>query len=143
MAITVLAVVAYAEDNYSLAVALTMGVTTLSLCHLVATITTRDPERSALSMNTFVNRRFTYLTILVIALTVLATEIGILQRILDTVALSRNQWGICLIATGILLAIYEIAKLILGRTGWLSVSAAHSSEVETATANIAPEAAVA
>jgi Ca2+-transporting ATPase len=122
MAITVLAVVAYGEDHYNLAVALTMGVTTLSLCHVVAAITTRDSERSALSMNTFVNRRFTYLTILVIALTVLSTELGILQRILDTVSMTRDQWGICLIATGILLAIYEVAKLILGRAGWLSVS---------------------
>ena len=124
MAITVLAVVAYGEDHYNLAVALTMGVTTLSLCHVVAAITTRDSERSALSMNTFVNRRFTYLTILVIALTVLSTELGILQRILDTVSMTRDQWGISLLATGILLAVYEVAKLILGRTGWLSVSPA-------------------
>jgi Ca2+-transporting ATPase len=143
MAITALAVVKYGEDHYNLAVALTMGVTTLALCHVVAAITTRDPERSALTPHTFANRRFTYMTILVIALTVAATEIGILQRVLDTVSLTRNQWGICLIATGILLAIYEIAKLILGRTGWLSVSAAQSADLGAVTPGVAPEVAAA
>jgi Ca2+-transporting ATPase len=143
MAIAVLLVVRYAEDNYGLAVALTMGLTTLSLCHLVAAITTRDSERSALSRDTFVNRRFMYLTILVLALTVLATEIGILQRIFDTVSLTTNQWGICLLAAGILLAIYEVAKLILGRTGWLSVSAAQAAELGAAPASVTPETAIA
>ncbi len=143
MAIVVLAVVKYGEDNYGLPIALTMGVTTLALCHLVAAVTTRDPERSALTPYTFVNRRFTYMAVLVIGLTIFATEFGFLQRILDTVSMNRNQWGICLIATGILLAIYEIAKLILKRTGWLSIAAAQLVDLNAAPSRATAEAATA
>jgi Ca2+-transporting ATPase len=138
-----LAVVKYGEDNYGLPIALTMGVTTLALCHLVAAVTTRDPERSALTPHTFANRRFTYMALLVIGLTIFATEFGFLQRILDTVSMNRNQWGICLIATGILLAIYEIAKLILKRTGWFSTAAAQSTDLQPAPSLVTNEAATA
>ncbi len=139
MSVVVLGIVRYAEDHYGLPVALTMGLTTLSLCHVVAAITTRDPDRSALSLYTFVNRRFTYMIGLVTLLTVLASELDFMQRIFDTVSLTRNQWLICLLGTGLLLAIYEVGKLVLGKTGWLGVSAAQSGRPEGATVSIAPE----
>jgi P-type Ca2+ transporter type 2C len=124
MAIATLATVAYAEDNYGLVVALTMGVVTLSLAHVVAAMTTRDTEQSALSPAAFINRRFVYLCLLVLALTVLITELGFLQRIFDTASLTIRQWGICILAAGLLLVFYEVAKAILNRTGWLSTAPA-------------------
>jgi hypothetical protein len=57
--------------------------------------------------------------------------------------MNRNQWGICLIATGILLAIYEIAKLILKRTGWFSTAAAQSTDLQPAPSLVTNEAATA
>ena len=53
-----LVVIAYGEDRYDLPIALTMGLVTLSLLHVVAAISTRDPERSAFGPHTFANRRF-------------------------------------------------------------------------------------
>jgi Ca2+-transporting ATPase len=143
MAVVVLAVVKYGEDQYNLAIALTMGVTTLSLCHVVAAITTRDPERSALSLYTFANRRFTYMIGLTVGLTVLVSELDFMQRIFDTVSLTRDQWLICLLGTGILLAVYEVAKLILGKTGWLSITAAQSADVGLVSVSPSTEGAVA
>ncbi len=140
MAIVALGVVKYGEDHYGLPVALTMGVTTLALCHVVAAITTRDPERTALSPYTFVNRRFTYMIVLVTALTILATELGVLQRLLDTVSMTGTQWAICVFATGVLLAIYEVAKIILKRTGWLSTSAAQSVNSQMTPAQVTTDA---
>jgi Ca2+-transporting ATPase len=143
MAIVVLAVVKYGEDQYNLGIALTMGVTTLSLCHVVGAITTRDPERSALSLYTFANRRFTYMIGLTVGLTVLVSELDFMQRIFDTVSLTRDQWLICLLGTGILLAVYEVAKLILGKTGWLSITAAQSADVGLVSVSPSTEGAVA
>ncbi|HYJ12939.1 MAG TPA: HAD-IC family P-type ATPase [Thermomicrobiales bacterium] len=121
MAIATLAVVAYGEDNYDLLVALTMGVVTLSLIHAVGAITTRDPERTALSPAALINRRFVYMCLLVVVLTVLVTELGFLQRIFDTTSLTIEQWGICLLATGIVLVFFEVAKFFLNRTGLLAI----------------------
>ena len=122
IAIATLAVVAYGEDNYDLIVALTMGVVTLSLVHAVGAITTRDPERTALSPAALINRQFVYMCLLVVVLTVLVTELGFLQRIFDTTSLTIEQWGICLLATGLVLVFYEVAKFVLNRTGWLSIA---------------------
>ncbi len=122
IAVATLITVAYGEDQYSLPVALTMGMVALSLLHLVAAISTRDPEHGGLAPAAFVNRQFVYLSGLVIVLTVLVTEIGFLQRIFETVSLTRDQWGICLLATVIVLAIFEVAKIVLRRTGLLSMT---------------------
>ena len=122
IAVATLVTVAYAEDEYSLAVALTMGMVTLSMLHLVGAITTRNPELSALTPQTLMNRQFVYMCLLVLGLTVLVTELGLLQRIFETVSLDGRQWGICLLATGIVLAVFEIGKFILHTTGWLSVA---------------------
>ena len=51
-----LVVIAYGEDRYDLPIALTMGLVTLSLLHVVAAISARDAER--LREHTFANRRF-------------------------------------------------------------------------------------
>ncbi len=122
IAISTLAAVAYGEDNYDTMVALTMGVVTLSLVHAVAAIATRDPEHTALSAAALINRQFVYMCLLAIALTVLVTELGFLQRIFDTTSLTIEQWGICLLATGLVLAFFEIGKFVLNKMGWLSVS---------------------
>ena len=122
IAVAALLTVAYAEDKYSLPVALTMGMVTLSMLHLVAAITTRNPELSALTPQTLMNRQFVHMCLLVSGLTVLVTELGLLQRIFETVSLTGRQWGICLLTSAIVLAVFEIGKLILHQTGWLSVA---------------------
>ena len=112
-----LVVIAVGEDRYDLSIALTMGLVTLSLLHVVAAISTRDPDRSAFGAHTFANRRFNLMILGCVGLTVLVTEIGFLQRIFGTTSLTAEQWGICLLAVLVAIALVEIAKFILRHVG--------------------------
>jgi P-type Ca2+ transporter type 2C len=110
-----LAVVAWGEDRYDLVTATTMGLTTISLLHIVAALEWRDPYRSILHMDTFANGRFNMLMLAALALTFLATSIDGLNRILDTVELDGQQWRVCFIAVAGYFALAELGKLILRR----------------------------
>jgi P-type Ca2+ transporter type 2C len=115
IAIGTLAVVAWGEDRFDLATATTMGLTTISLLHIVAALEWRDPYRSILHMDTFANGRFNMLMLAALALTFLATSIDGLNRILDTVELDGQQWRVCFIAVAGYFALAELGKLILRR----------------------------
>jgi Ca2+-transporting ATPase len=113
IAVGTLAVVAWAEDRYDLATATTMGLTTISLLHIVAALEWRDPLRSVISLDTFANRRFNLLMLAALALAFLVTTIGGLQRIFDTVGLDGDQWRVCLIAVVGYFVLAELAKFVL------------------------------
>ena len=61
MAALALAVVAWGEERYDLVVATTMGLTTLSLMHVVAALEAREPTGTIFSRYTIANRRFVQL----------------------------------------------------------------------------------
>jgi Ca2+-transporting ATPase len=111
MAALALGVVAWGEDRYDLATATTMGLTTLSLMHIVAALEVREPDGSIFTRYTIANRRFVQLIGATIVLTFLVTELRPLQRIFDTVSLTSSQWGICLLAPIVFVAITELGKL--------------------------------
>jgi P-type Ca2+ transporter type 2C len=106
-----LGIVAWGEERYDLAVATTMGLTTLSLMHIVAALECREPTGTIFKRYTIENRRFVQLIGLALALTFLVTELSPLQRIFDTVSLTSSQWGICLLGPIAYLAITELGKL--------------------------------
>ena len=114
MAVLALVVVAWGEDRYDLGVATTMGLTTLSLMHIVAALETREPTESIFTRYTIANRRFVQLIAAALVLTFLVTELRPLQRIFDTVSLTSSQWGICLLGPIVFLALAELGKF-LGR----------------------------
>ena len=97
MAALALVVVAWGEDRYDLAVATTMGLTTLSLMHIVAALEVREPTETIFTRYTIANRRFVQLIGAALVLTFLVTALSPLQRIFDTVPLTSSQWGICLL----------------------------------------------
>src|SRR6185295_10174694 len=111
MAVIALGVVAWGEDRYDLAIATTMGLTTLSLMHIVAALEVREPTLTVFSRYTLENRRFVQLIGVTLALTFLVTELNFLQRIFHTVSLTSSQWGICLLGPIVYLAIAETVKL--------------------------------
>ena len=110
MAAIALGVVAWGEERYDLAVATTMGLTTLSLMHIVAALEVRDATQTIFSRYTIENRRFVQLIGITLVLTFLVTELSFLQRIFDTVSLTSSQWGICLLGPTVYLAIAELVK---------------------------------
>jgi P-type Ca2+ transporter type 2C len=117
MAALTLAVVAWGEDRYDLRVATTMGLTALSLMHIVAALEARELTGSIFSRYTIANRRLLQLVGAALVLVFLVTALSPLQRIFDTVALTSPQWGLCLLAAAAFLAIVELGKLLDRRGG--------------------------
>jgi Ca2+-transporting ATPase len=134
MAALALGIVAWGEQRYDLAVATTMGLTTLSLMHVVAALEAREPAESVFSRYTLANRRFVQLIGASLVLTLLVTELGLLQRIFDTVSLTSSQWGICLLGPLVYLALAELGKLVDRRSGGRPPAAAPAEHAVPAAA---------
>jgi len=115
IAIGTLSVVAWAEDRYGLAVATTMGLTTMSLLHIVTALEWRDPVRSIFNREAIANGRFNLLVLVALALTFLVTTVPGLQRIFDTIDLDGHQWRACFLAVVAYLVLVELGKLVLRR----------------------------
>jgi len=113
IAVGTLVAVAWGEANADLAVATTMGLTAMSLLHVVAALEWRDPRASIFSHGTLANGRFVVLLLASLGLTFLVTTLDGLERIFGTVSLDGGQWGVCaLVALGFLVLV-EIGKLVL------------------------------
>jgi P-type Ca2+ transporter type 2C len=117
MAALTLGVVAWGEAHYDLAVATTMGLTTLSLMHIVAALEAREPTESIFTRYTIANRRFVQLIGAALVLVFLVTTLSPRQEIFDTVSLTSAQWGICLLGPVVFLAVAELGKLLDRRPG--------------------------
>jgi Ca2+-transporting ATPase len=105
-------VVAWGEHRYDLAIATTMGLTTLSLMHVAAALEAREPTGTIFKRYTIENRRFVELIGAALVLTLLVTSMAPLQRIFDTVSLTPEQWAICLVGPAGFLVLSEIGKLL-------------------------------
>ena len=115
MGASALAVVAYADHEDGAEVARAMGLTTFSIANLVFSFTARDQLRSVFSLDTFDDRQFVTTSLMSVAAIILATELGFLQRLLDTMSLTGDQWLLC-IAGGLAIAVVsEVRKVALRR----------------------------
>ena len=112
-----LGVVAWGDHRYPLTVATTMGLTTLSLMHIIGAMEAREPTGSIFTRYTIANRRFVQLIGAALVLTFLVTALGPLQRIFDTVTLTSSQWGVCLLGPLVFLGFAELGKLVDRRRG--------------------------
>jgi P-type Ca2+ transporter type 2C len=117
MAGLALGVVGWGDHRYPLEVATTMGLTTLSLMHIIGAMEAREPTGTIFTRYTISNRRFVQLIGAALVLTFLVTALGPLQRIFDTVALTSSQWGICLLGPLVFLGFAELGKVIDRRRG--------------------------
>jgi Ca2+-transporting ATPase len=115
MAVGTLAVAAGAEHDHGEKLARTMALTTFAIANLVFSFTTRDDRRSVFSLDTFSDRMFVIASLASAASIILATSFGFLQRILDTVELTGNQWLICIGAALPIVVASEIRKFLLRR----------------------------
>ncbi|MEV6300625.1 cation-transporting P-type ATPase [Actinoplanes sp. NPDC051861] len=112
MGVITLAVIWWAENEYDIGTARTMGLTAFSIANLAFSLTVRSEIRSVFSLETFDDRRFVITTAMSAAAIVLATEFGLFQKILNTVSLDLGQWLICLVAGGIIILPTEIRKAV-------------------------------
>ncbi len=111
-----LGVIVFAGNNYDEAVAHTMGLVTFSLFHLFYSLETANAERTLFSSELLENPTLVKTT-LISALTIfLAAAFAPLQRLLDTVDLTLDQWAICLGAAATIIVVEEVRKLIRRRS---------------------------
>jgi len=101
---------AYYDD---LVLAQTMAMTTFSLTHFAVALNLRNPKDSVFKMESFENRKLWMTFGFVFVAIVLATELGILQKILGTTSLNPTLWSIAIGVSVGFLFLGEIAKFIL------------------------------
>src|SRR3954470_22611906 len=115
MAAAALAVAAGAEHEHGAALARTMALTTFGIANLVFSFTARDELRSVFSLDTFSDRTFVIASLMSVAAIIFATELGFLQRVLDTVELTGTQWLVCIAGGLLVVPVSEVWKLVLRR----------------------------
>ena len=132
MAAGTLGVLAWADGEYGDAIARTMGVTTFSLFRLFSSLETADEDESLFSGSILANRPLLVATGLSVLTILLATELGVLQRVLGTVSLSIDQWAVCIVVSLSLIVVEEARKLLKIRTGDEPVVAEAAASVAVA-----------
>ncbi|GAA1510262.1 cation-transporting P-type ATPase [Dactylosporangium maewongense] len=113
LGVVTLAVIAWAGPAYGTGVARTMGLTTFSLLNLALSFTVRSDVRSVFTLETFDDRRFLVTSGMSVIAIIIATELGLLQRMLHTVSLSLTQWLVCIVAALSVIVVTEVRKLVL------------------------------
>jgi P-type Ca2+ transporter type 2C len=103
------------DDNHGIVVARTMALTTFAFANLFFSFACRDERRSVFSLDILDDRRFLMMSGLSLAAIVLGTELGVIQRFLDTTPLSFRQWLVCIGLGLVVLVATEIRKMILRR----------------------------
>jgi Ca2+-transporting ATPase len=106
------------EANYapaSAVLAATMGATVFCLFHIFVGLSSRNETQTVFNRDLLGDRRQVGLFGLALVLTILATELGFLQRILGTTALSAGQWLTCVVVAAAILLVEEVIKFFLRR----------------------------
>lgn len=95
--------------------AATMGFVVFSLFNVTLGLSARSETGTFFDRDNLSDRRQLGLYGLALLLLLLGTELGFLQRILNTIALSRDQWLLCIGTALLLLLIDEVIKFIMRR----------------------------
>jgi Ca2+-transporting ATPase len=142
MGIGTLAVISWAEQARTEAVAHTMGVVTFSLYALFFSIATKDERRTIFSLDTIADKTFNICTGVSILTLILATVLGPFEALLKTTSLDVQQWLVCIAVALSIVVASEIRKFILRRPSAVTPPAgsAGSQPPERASAEKSPEA---
>ena len=117
MGISTLIVIWWADREWDLGTARTMGVTAFAIMNLFFSWTVRSDVRSVFSVETFNDRRFVITSGMSVAAIFLATSLDLFQRLLGTTSLDVVQWLICIGAALTVIVLTEIRKMVLRRRG--------------------------
>ncbi|HSC51839.1 MAG TPA: cation-translocating P-type ATPase C-terminal domain-containing protein, partial [Gaiellaceae bacterium] len=124
-------VIAWGDHAYDTRVARTMGMTAFALANLLYSFCERDELESVFSLDVLRDRKFLMFSGMSLLAILLAPQLQLLNRILDTVPLTLHQWLICIVSAFVIVAVTEIRKLVLRRR------AAQGEVEETAPSSVA------
>jgi Ca2+-transporting ATPase len=116
MAVGTLLVRAIAEPRVGVTVATTLSLTAFTLYNVFAALAARDETHTVFQRDTLADRRQLTLYGLALLLAVLVTELGFLQRIFGTAALTFGQWLICAAVAATVLIVDEAIKFYLRKS---------------------------
>jgi Ca2+-transporting ATPase len=112
MGVGTLGVIWWATPLYGEQAARTMGLTAFSFFNIFFALETADEDRSAFSPEILLNGTLLKAVGASVIATVLATELGLLNRILETVSLQVDQWLVCLAVAISIVIVAEVRKLL-------------------------------
>jgi P-type Ca2+ transporter type 2C len=115
MGAATIGVIAWAAHAYDTPTARTMGVTSFAIANLFYAFCERDELQSVFSLDVLRDRKFLMLSGLSVLAILLAPQLDVLNRILDTVPLTLHMWLICIVSGFAVVALTEIRKLFLRR----------------------------
>ena len=110
MGVGTLGVIVWAVNSFDDTVAHTMGLVTFSLFHLFFSLETANEERTIFSSELLENPMLLKTSALSLLTIFLATTFGPLQRVLDTVELTIEQWAICGIVAALIIVVRRSAR---------------------------------
>jgi len=113
MALGTLLLLETAQPVIGAVAASTMALTAFSLFQVAAGLTARDETQTMFNRDILQDGRQVRLFGLTLLLTFLITQLGFMQRIFGTTALTLGQWLICIGVAAILVVIDEVIKLFL------------------------------
>ena len=116
MAIVLDALIYFGKQHYhSTVIGSSIGLSAFALMLIVAAYESRNLTLSTLSSEAFDNPQMNWTAIAELALAVMITQMDLFNRLLKTTPLTAPQFGLALAAAVLLLALWEIGKLIARR----------------------------
>jgi Ca2+-transporting ATPase len=115
MGAATIGVIAWAAHAYDTPTARTMGVTAFAFANLFYAFCERDELQSVFSLDVLRDRKFLMFSGVSVLAILLAPQLDVLNRILDTVPLTLHMWLICIVSGLAVVPVIEIRKLLLRR----------------------------
>ena len=115
MGLSTIGVLAWADNNYTTEIARTMGMTSFASANLFYSFCERDEVHSVFSLDVLRDRRFLLLSGMSVLAIILAPQLALLNRILNTRPLTLHQWLICIVSALAVVVVTEIRKLLVRR----------------------------
>jgi Ca2+-transporting ATPase len=116
IAICLDALIYFGKQHYhSTVVGSSIALSAFALMLIVAAYESRSVSLSTLTPTTFDNAKMNWTAAAEIALAVMVTQMDLFNRLLDTVPLTAGQFGLALSAAVLLLALWELGKLLARR----------------------------
>jgi len=116
MAVVMDLVIYFGIHHYhSTVIGSSIGLSAFALMLIIAAYESRSVSLSALARETFDNSKMNWTALAEIALAVMITQMDLFNRLLKTTPLTSAQFGVALASAALLLALWELGKLIARR----------------------------
>ncbi len=113
IAVATLTILNHFESRLGTAATATMALTVFGLCEVAMGISARSETGTVFDRDVMSGKQQLRLYGLSLLMIVLASELGVFQRMLDTTSLSGDQWLLCIGLALALLLIDEVIKVVL------------------------------